>query len=134
MIEVFHAFCIAPHLFQAIEFSGFGHENMHYYIHIIHQDPLLGCETFVFIGGFVRVVLHFLLYKIRNCLNLITGIGLTNDEEIGYRFRDLSQIKGNNVIPFLFLDGLYDGCKNLTVSVNAGYRLFPVVQYGQGCQ
>ena len=130
MIEVFHAFRIAPHLFQVIEFPGFGYENMHYHVHVIHQYPLLSREPFVFVRGFVRVVLHFLLHKIRYSLNLVTGIGLTNDEEISYCFRNLAQIKGNDILPFFLLYGLYDGSKNLAVPIDACYRLFPAVQYG----
>lgn len=92
---------------------------MHYNVHIINQYPLLRSKPLVFIGGFLRMQSNFLFHKVCYRFNLGAGIGLTNDKEVCNRFRDLAQIKGNDILPFFVLYGLYDGGKYLAVPSDA---------------
>src|SRR4051794_12827347 len=57
---------IAPHFFELVKFSGFGQHDMHHYVYIIDQNPLLGLAAFMFIRGFSALYLYVLFYKVCN--------------------------------------------------------------------
>jgi len=63
---------------------------MYHYIHIIDQHPLKRLGSFMFVGEFVTVFLHFRLYRIGYRFYLGAAACFTNDKEVGYGFRDLS--------------------------------------------
>ncbi len=54
---------------------------------------------------FVTLLLYQALYILCNSPDLWLISGFTNDKEICYCFIDLSQIKGNDILPFFILDG-----------------------------
>lgn len=71
-------------------------------------------RALVVIGSFLTMVRHFFLYKIGNRFYLSMAVRLADDKKVCYRLGYLSQVQADNLLPFLLLDGLYDGFEDLT--------------------
>lgn len=112
-----HPSRVVPHFLQAVKSADLRLEYVHYNIYVVDKHPvqcrLPFCPVGVLPGGFF----HLRIHKIHDCLYLGIGACLTNNKEIGYSLRYLTQVEGYDVFPFFFLYGAYYGFKKFTVSV-----------------
>ncbi len=111
---------VTPHFFQAVEFTLLRQHDMYHDVYIVHQYPLQGLGTFslvhIFACGFFYPVFDIIGYR----LYLWRTGNFTYDEKIGYGFRDLPQIKGNDVFPFFFPDCGNNSLEKFRISCKPG--------------
>ena len=114
---MFGAFGIFPKTLEIVKFTMLIIEDVHYYVHVIHQSPL---------GALLRVVRSFLALfphaffnKIGNCLDLHMGFSLAKYEKISYGLIYLSQVKRYDIISFFLLYCIKDGLKKFALSGKA---------------
>lgn len=100
---------ITPHFLEPVEFPVFRMHHMHHHIHIIDQYPLQVLGAFMMEWFFPANLAHFILHIIRNSPDLRLTAGFTDDKKISHRFFDLPEIKGDQVLPFFFLDRRNNG-------------------------
>lgn len=99
---------ITPHFLQPVKLPVFGKHDVNDHIHIIDQDPLQVRISLVMVGAFAALFFYFLLHMLGNGPDLWLVTRFTDDKKIGHRFIYFTQVKGNDMLPFFFLDG----CKN----------------------
>lgn len=94
---------IAPHIFQFIKAAVFGQHHVDHNIHIIDQNPLIVLSAFMFIGKFITVFPDLFFYGVGDRLYLGGAGCFTDNKEICYCFRDLSEVQGDDIFAFFFL-------------------------------
>ena len=109
--------CIAPHFFQLIKLTLFGHHDVNNNIHIVQDHPMHIFFAFIVVWRFTAFFLYFIFNKIGDGSDLWLVIGLADHKEICNSLMYFSKIKGNDVIALFFLNSLNDGFKNLRIPV-----------------
>ena len=89
---MFFSDCVAPHFLQLIKFSCFGQHNVNHNVDVIHQHPLAAMLTLSSVRYLFYSLFGVKFYKISDGFDLRGAAGFTDDKEIGYGFRYLSQI------------------------------------------
>ncbi len=113
LIFYFTYFCIAPHIFQFIKLTCLRRHYVYHHIYIIDQHPLKPAEAFMMIWVLTAFFLNkpFHIFRYGSYLWLVAR--LTDDKKICYSFIDLSQVQGNDILPFFILDSGYYGFDDL---------------------
>ena len=110
---------IAPHFFELIKGTGIGLHDVDDHVHIIHQYPFGMLKTFLPVWYFAGGFQHFVLNAVGNGFYLCTAAGLANDEKIGYRFVNLSQVQRHHFLAFLVEDAFNNAFEQFGLTGNA---------------
>lgn len=95
---------ITPHFFELVKSTGIGLHNVDDHIHVVDQNPFGMLKTFLAIRLFAGGFFYFMLNAIGNGFYLCAAAGLANDEKVGHRFLNLSQVKRHYFFAFFVED------------------------------
>ena len=95
-------------MFEFVKFAGFGVENVHHCIEIVHQYPSGVTGTFRVCRGGIHFLFYFFVDTVGDSLYMRVGIALANDEEICRRIAEFSEVELHDFLAFFVANALYN--------------------------
>jgi hypothetical protein len=100
--------CIAPQIFNIVEFPCFRIKDMYNSIEIIHQNPFGIGRAFCVGWRNLKFILHFFINAIADCLDMRIGIAFANNKKVSWSIAQIAKVQLNDIFTFFIANSFYD--------------------------